>query len=242
MAVSRTSTSRRDARRLVADDSAALAIPFRRELSRKAIHLASAIIPIGYATRLVSQRELLAVLGTATVIALLIEGARRRWSSARSGFDALFGGMLRSHERDVSSGYVGFVGATWMLLAYTIVAFVAPAPVAIAAMCAVSLGDAFAALVGRTLGTRRVGVGGKSLEGSVACAVVSTIAAHVVAGFGWPAAVIIGLAASFAEFPSRPLDDNMRVAGITACVAAATVLVWGMPVSSVLTELLGSPI
>lgn len=200
-------------------------IAFRYELWRKAIHLSSTIYPIAYAWFL-SRERLLVALVASSGIAIAVELGRRT-PRGRDRFETLTGAMLRSHERE------RLVGATWMLLAFTLVVFLAPKPVAIAAMSAVSLGDAFAALVGRAVGRIRLPGTIKTLEGAAACLLVTWAAARWLAGLSSGAALVAAVGAVAAELPSGPGDDNVRVALITAAAAYLGMAVFGMATSAV---------
>ncbi len=181
----------------------------RHEVARKAIHLASAVVPAAYAAGL-PRRWLLAGLGAALLVALAVEAARRRLPGVRAPFERRLGGLLRAHERDRWSG------ATWMALAYLLAAALFPRPVAVAAMLAVALGDAAAAVVGRWAAARRPPVtgdaGGKTWAGTVACGVATALGALLVARLTPGAALACAAAAALAERPRGPLDDNVRVA------------------------------
>lgn len=192
--------------------SARPVITFRHELQRKAIHLSSAAIPVAYAW-LFSQRVMLLLLVAACAVALAVEVGRRRSPAVASLFSRTVGPMLRSHETERA------VGATWMLLSYLLVVAVAPKPAAIAGMCAVSLGDGVAALVGRAIGRVRLGTTGKSLEGAIACFLVTMAAAIGIAELGTAAAALAALVATLAELPRGPGDDNARVALATTAAA-----------------------
>ena len=205
-------------------DPGARALPLRFEVTRKLIHLGSSVFPIAYAT-LLDRTTLLLVLGVATVVALVIELLRRYSGAASMWFERLTGFMLRDHEHAGSS--TRWVGATWMLLAFTAVVALFTRPVAIAAMCAVSFGDGLAALVGRMAGRHAIGLSGKTVEGSVACLVATALAARFIAGLPLPVALLTGAFGAMAEIPSRPFDDNVRVAIAAALGAAAGVAWWG---------------
>jgi dolichol kinase len=191
--------------------------PLRAELARKAIHVASAVIPVAYALGL-ARAVLFAALAALGVTAVVVEVARRRSPRARAAFVAAFGPLLREHE------HAGLSGATWLLAAYALSAVLFPRAVAVAAMLAAGLGDAAAAVVGRSVavararrGTAATALRGKTLAGSVACAVVTFAAALLVAALPLPAAVAAALAASVAERWEPPaalprVDDNVRVA------------------------------
>jgi dolichol kinase len=182
----------------------------RHELARKAIHLASAVVPVSYALGL-PRETLLLLLGGALAIALTVELMRRHLPSARAAFERRVGVLLREHERGRWSG------ATWMAIAYLLSVALFPRAVAVAAMLAVALGDAAAAIVGRWSGARaaaRTGAatGRKTWAGSIACAVATALGALLVARLGPGTALACGLAAALAERPDVPIDDNVRVA------------------------------
>lgn len=195
-----------------------MAASLRHELARKAIHLASSVVPITYAAG--ARRDLLTLaLALALVVALGVEAMRRRLPRVRDPFERHLGGLLRPHERE------RFSGATWMAIAYLLAVALFPRPVAVAAMLAVAFGDASAAVVGRWLGARRrvaataardgpavPVVAGKTWAGSIACAVATALGALLIAHLAPPVAVVCALAAALAERPRGPLDDNVRVA------------------------------
>ena len=193
-----------------------IGLSLRQELTRKGLHLLSTVVPIGYAGGL-TRPFVVWVLVSALAIAGAVEIARARSAHARTAFDRGVGPLLREHE------LYGLSGATWLILALLVAAVCFPRDVAIATMCAVSLGDAAAAIVGRTL-THATAGQGKSFAGSVACVVASAIAARTIAGFAWREAVIVGVVASLAERPRRPMDDNLRIALAVGC----GILLWRM--------------
>lgn len=123
-------------------------IGLRQEFARKAIHLTSASVPLAYAAG--APRAFLAEgLCLLFAVALLVEVGRARVPAVRRRFEGLTGSLLRAHERH------RWAGATWMLLAFALAVVLLPRAVAIAAMWAVAVGDASAAIVGRTLGRAR---------------------------------------------------------------------------------------
>jgi dolichol kinase len=191
------------------------ALSLRREVTRKALHLVSTAVPVSYAAG-VSQRVVVWVLVFALAVALAVEIGRYRSTRARILFDSTVGGLLREHERRGPSG------ATWLILSLLVAAVVFPRDVAIAAMCAVALGDAAAAIIGRAIARSRVHR--KSFAGSGACFAASALAAHMIARFAWREALIVGILAALAERPRRPLDDNLRIAIAVGC----GILLWRM--------------
>lgn len=193
-------------------------LALRHELARKALHLTSATVPVAYALG-VAREPLLALLGVLVLVALLVELTRRRVALVRRAFVRATEPLLRAHEHE------GLAGATWMLVAFALAVWLLPRSTAIAATWAVAVGDASAAIVGRSVGRVRFGAGGKSLEGTLACLVATSLGAAFVAQLGPAAAIAAGVAAAAAELPGRPLDDNLRVAAAVALAVTATGLV-----------------
>ena len=175
-----------------------------RELARKALHMTWAVVPVAYAMG-TPRRFVLAGLIAACAMAIVIEIARTRSERVRLVFDRATGLLLREHERHRWSG------ATWLLLSFLLVTLLFESPVAVAAMWAVAVGDASAAIIGRTVGRYRIGRSRKSIEGSVACALASAAGAFLLAQLSPASSIIAGISAAVAEWPARPFDDNMRI-------------------------------
>lgn len=190
-------------------------LSLRRELARKGLHLLSTAVPVAYAAG-IARVVVIWGLASALAIALAVEIGRSRSLRARTAFHATVGDLLRAHERQGPSG------ATWLVIALLIAVVLFPRDVAIAAMCAVALGDAAAAIIGRAVA--RTAVHRKSFGGSAACFAASAVSTRVIAGFAWPEAMIIGILAALAERPRRPLDDNLRIVIAVGC----GILLWRM--------------
>lgn len=195
---------------------AADASPVRAELSRKALHLASAALPISWSAGWIATPAVRVLLVASGAVALAVEYARRRSPRVQRGFYALFGVMLRPHER------TALTGASWLLLGMLGSVLIFPQPAAIVALWAVAVGDGLASVVGR-LATRVSGASGaKTWSGSIACLVATAVGASWLAAATAISALLIGLAAAVAERPRLALDDNLRVA------AAAGLAAWGL--------------
>lgn len=174
----------------------------KRELSRKAFHVASIAVPIGLWT---TPRALaVPVLITAAMVAVAVEYARLYVRPVRYQFLRRTRTMLRPHERGSMSG------ATYMAVAYAMAALIFPKQIAVAAMLYNGLGDAAAALVGGRWGRRRTGWG-KSWEGFAAALVVNVAVGLAIPGVPRAAALFGGVAGAALEFAPLPLDDNLRV-------------------------------
>ncbi len=183
--------------------------PLRAEVARKAIHLATASVPLALAHAWIPASGLRWALLVLALVALVAEAGRRLMPPLAAAITRVAGTLFRERERR------GITGATWLAVAMAVAAWSLPEPSAIAALWAVAVGDSAAALAGRLAAAP----GGKTLIGSLACVVATML------GVWWltPAtpgiAALIGLAASVAErLPSR-IDDNLRVtagAGVAA--------------------------
>jgi dolichol kinase len=179
----------------------------KRELARKAIHVASTAVPL--LVWLLPRPVAIALLVPVAVLALAIDVARHRIRPVRYHFLRHTRTMLRPHERR------GLAGATWMAMAYAAAVVLFPRPVAVAAMLFNGLGDAAAALAGKRWGRHRT-AWGKSWEGYAA-----GLAVDLAVGIGmWmlapgvvslPAAILGAIVAATVEFAPLPLDDNVRV-------------------------------
>jgi dolichol kinase len=197
---------------------AATRLSLEREFHRKALHLLWSFIPLAY-SRGVVREVLLVVLGMALAVALIIEVARVRIPLIGRAFTRATGTLLRPHE------HIHWSGATWLLLSFLALVALFPRSVAIAAMWAVAVGDAAAALVGRAWGAKHPGRAGKTLAGSTACAIATAMGTFFIAGLPVPHSIVSGVIAAVAEWPRRPLDDNLRIGlavgvGILLCCMA----------------------
>lgn len=174
----------------------------RRELARKAFHLASVILPA--LAWVLPRRGGVGLLLTLAVVAIVVDVARLRFRAPRYYFLRYTRPMLRRHERR------GLAGATWMAIAYAAALIVFPKPIAVAGMLYNALGDSAAALVGRRWGRHRT-AWGKSWEGFAAALVVGLLIGFALPGISPAGAVLGALGAATLEFLPLPVDDNLRV-------------------------------
>lgn len=197
--------------------TSASGLSFRRELARKALHLATALLPIAWALDWIARATVLMLLGAAVVVALSVEFARHRRQAFGAWFDARFGVLLRRHEATELSG------ATWLALGMWSAAILVPAGAAIAALWAGAVGDASAAIFGRTAAAlRKRPADGKSAVGAAAAAIATAAGVlWLTEATRWEALCLGGIAA-LAEWPARPGDDNLRV--VLSVAFAATLL------------------
>jgi dolichol kinase len=189
---------------------------FARELTRKVLHLVFAGVPVALAAG--APRDIvLAILGGMLAVAVVLEVARRRSAAVATTFTRMVGPLLREEESD------RWTGATWLILVCLAAVWLLPRADAIAVTWAAAVGDASAALVGIPVGGRLVRLGpnagrGKSIEGSAACFLVTLAGAYALAGLSARVALLVAAAATAAEWPQSPVDDNVRVGAATTAV------------------------
>ena len=178
---------------------------FASEIKRKSIHLASLAIPIGYyltpdSWMRIWERALLA----SVILSLAIEVFRLNHPRTRHVFRHFFGELLRNHE-DAS-----LLGSTYLLIACLLTIHLFPKPVAVLALLFLILGDTVAAIVGKSMGRVRL-IGGKTLEGSVACFLVCFGLTLLMPGVPPLVGLVGALTATVFELLPIPLDDNFRI-------------------------------
>ncbi|HYJ32517.1 MAG TPA: phosphatidate cytidylyltransferase [Candidatus Binatia bacterium] len=176
----------------------------RSELKRKAIHLASLSIPLGYyLTPDLWQRDWERALLAAVILSLAIEVFRLNHLPTRNLFRHFFGELLRNHEE------VSLLGSTYLLIACLLSIHLFPKPIAVLALAFLIMGDTMAAIVGKWLG--RIRIFDKTLEGSLACLVTCYLLTLLVPEIPFRVAVIGALTATVFELLPIPLDDNFRI-------------------------------
>lgn len=147
----------------------------------------------------------------------LLEVTRRRAAALNAVLMRLFGVFAHPHEHaQVNS-------ATWFATGLAVLAFL-PVPPAAAAVAVLGFGDPAAGAVGRRWGRTRLAEG-RSLEGTLAFALVGVTAAQVALSLAWPsdARWTLSLAAAVAgavtEALLRSIDDNVAVPIVAALAA-----------------------
>ena len=189
-------------------------ISYAAELRRKALHLLALAIPAGM---LLFGREVsVLVLVPLAAVALVADWSRHRVRWARDVLHRVFAPLMRPEEIPPFGGPIAFNGATMMCTAAALCVVLFSAPVAAVALAMQMTGDAAAALVGRPLGRTKWPRSPKSVEGTVAFAVVAGVVGWAFAR--WPGVeisvgqIISGaLVAALVELIPLPVNDNLRV-------------------------------
>ena len=173
-----------------------------RELRRKSVHFLGLAFPILYV--FTTRPTAIIAVGVLLAIALGIELLKVFLPSFRVMFMRIFSPMLRSQERRG-----GLTGATYYLIGSFLCILLFDKTLAIACLCFLTLGDLFAALIGKQWGRIKL-FSQKSLEGSLACFIVCTAAALLI-GLHPVVAIAGALVATLIELLPTGVDDNVTM-------------------------------
>lgn len=185
-------------------------ISFASELKRKMIHISSSWIAFAYL--FLNKEIMLIILGAAFIGCLLFDVFRVYSKSFNKFYLKYIGPVLRSHEYHIKK--ITFTGATYLMFAALLCVIIFPKEVAIAAILLMTIGDAAAAIVGKSFG--KVNIFTKTLEGSIAFFVSGIIIVFLMPKLSTdPNELYVGIAAvivtSIIEVMPLKLDDNITV-------------------------------
>ena len=181
------------------------------ELNRKIIHLGSVFIPISYIWYVKEQNTMILIMICLFTISMIIDLLRIKLGILNNFFKYFFSKMLREGE---ANGQI--TGASWLLLGSLLTIMFFPIYIAVPALIYLTIGDSFAALVGKAFPYGRVGT--KSITGSLTGIIFSSIVAlelNEVLPFG---VIILGsIVAMIIELlPHRTLNDNLTIPTLSA--------------------------
>lgn len=181
-------------------------ISYRDEVARKAVHLASASIPIGL--WILGRDITVPILAGLVALALVIELGRLFVPSWHGFIDRWMGWMMR---RDESRA---FSGATYVVISGLTCCYFFQPMIAVAVLLFLSISDALASLVGRAVGGP--GFFGKSLSGNLAfflsAALIVWITHPVSIGLGTLAALVATVVEALPLRWGRfRIDDNFSI-------------------------------
>ena len=145
------------------------------------------------------------LLGCLCLFAILLEISRKKWDIVESFFEKHFNFMLRQSEFDG-----GLTGATWLLFGSTITVFLFPIHIAVPSLLFLTIGDAFAAIIGKGIPIGKIG--DKYLSGTIAGIVTSCGIAFWVNRL-LPGEIIIlsSVASMLVEVAPIPMNDNLTI-------------------------------
>ncbi|WP_297519636.1 diacylglycerol/polyprenol kinase family protein [Thermococcus sp.] len=185
------------------------------EIKRKSLHLTGLVVPVLY--YLFGREMTLTFIALAFFIFVILEPFRiieelrdrvkRRLRiyvdeevfERMEDLERRIDEITREHERYRVAAHIYFAAAS-----FTIVYFF-PREIAVGAISVATVGDALAAIVGKSLGRHRFS-NGKSLEGSLAFFISGFAILWPLVGF--PLAAVGALTGTLVEFYNLPPDDN----------------------------------
>ena len=175
------------------------------EIFRKLLHIFSSIIPIGYYFFIKNQNVMIGILFILTIIALIIEYSRNKWSFPNKIFNNYFFSMLRKSEYE---GYL--TGATWLLVGCILTIYIFPIEIAVAAILVLTIGDALAAIIGKSFPVLKVGE--KSLFGTFFGVLVTFwMLVLLDIGLKWEIILIGSIFGMLVELIPNYLNDNLTI-------------------------------
>ena len=180
------------------------------EIIRKGIHLFSLLIPVVY--YFIPKSTALAILVPLTLLFGLSDICRLNIPAFGRVYNTYFGFLLRSHEQNERGRRLN--GATYVLLAATLLVVLFPKVIAITAIAVLIISDTSAALIGRRYGRHRFM--SKSLEGASAFFLSGLLVVAIAPKVEYSAAeYAIGAAATLlgavVEASAIGLDDNLSI-------------------------------
>lgn len=178
------------------------------ELKRKGFHFLSAGIPIGY--YLTDYMTSMITIGSLLGIAIVTEYLRFYSSRFNEIFDKIFGSLLRDEEK------TGYSGATYLLISSFLVIMIFHKEIAILCLLFLVFGDGFAAVIGKKFGRTRLF--GKTIEGSLAFAVVSIAVSFVFPYVPFAIRLTGALIAALVEILPMQTSDNLRIPIISGSI------------------------
>jgi dolichol kinase len=180
------------------------------EINRKIIHFSSILIPASYLWFIKDQYVMILLLSGLTILALSLELLRNKLNFVNSLFNNIFFKMLRKNEQ------LGkLTGATWMLISSLIITVFFPIYIVVPALIYLSVGDSFAAIIGKAYPYGKLGK--KSITGTISGFIFSSIFALLV-NVTLPVHIIIlgSLIAMIVEASPIKLNDNLTIPIISA--------------------------
>jgi len=174
------------------------------EYVRKAIHLLNLVIPLSYWHIFPNKSDFLKILFGLTCLFLFIDVIRNKFPFIKIFFIKIFCKMLRNHEIKGK-----LTGATWVMIASLLTISLFPKNIAILSLVFMSLGDTFAALVGRKFG--KVAFFNKTFEGFLGGLLPCIIIAFYFNSLPLYVSIVGAFSAMIIEVVPIPIDDNLSI-------------------------------
>lgn len=178
------------------------------EVQRKAIHFSFSLVPL--ALFVLSREVGEGIAAAALILAISIDVVRLRVPGVQRFFHKTFGMAMRPHEASE------LTGSTYLCLAALVCIVLFVVPIAVAALLFLTVGDTAAALIGQRWGRHPLRPG-KTVEGSMACLVSSSLVAILVPGLPLVAGLAGAVVATVVElYGTAAIDDNFGIPVLSA--------------------------
>ena len=172
------------------------------EIKRKIVHLATLIVPVGYA--LTSEETVILFLVPFFLALLSVDLLRLLHPGMASLFQKyFFGRVLREEEKPT------FMGATYFIFSTILTILLFPKPIAIASIFILILADTAAAMIGKWVG--RIGIFGKTLEGSMAFLLTALFVVWIFPHLNRFSGSLAALGAAVVEILPTKVNDNVTI-------------------------------
>lgn len=123
-------------------------ISFGREISRKLFHLLILVFPLMFLE--LGRWRALYIIAPLTLIVLAADYYRRKYPKIQLYFTKVFGSILRPHELTGEH----FCGATWALLAASLIFLTCTKEIVVTSFAILAISDTLAAIIGRSYPSR----------------------------------------------------------------------------------------
>ena len=180
------------------------------EISRKFIHVFSAIIPLFHIYVFKEKIDMILFLSLILIFCFFIEDARNNPQTNKVFKKYLFF-MMRNFEKKGS-----LTGATWVFVGSLFSIIIVPSPFCIIALFFLSIGDTFAAIIGIKYPYFKIGK--KTLSGSLAC-FIACLGVGLIFNQQLNIEILIvgALVASVVELISFNINDNVSIPIVSGC-------------------------
>ena len=172
----------------------------REEFFRKSIHLLSIVVPI--ADIFLDKNIILGIIVLGFLIAVVVEWQRRRESAFSRFFYKWLGPLLRESEKSrLTASTLLIIGTFFCVLLF-------PKNVAIFCLLTLIISDAFAALIGRSIGTHSLYLN-KTWEGTLTFFVCTLLISIFTLQFPILGLIFLSIIISVIELVSSNTIDNI---------------------------------
>ena len=175
------------------------------------------MIPLGYYLLIPDRSLVLIILSICSGLSIALEISRNSILGVQIIFDKFFKSLLRENE---SKGRI--TGATWLLISSFITIALYPIEIAVPSLIFLTIGDAFAAIIGQTFPFGRIN--GKTLGGSLGGLVLSLLVIiPTIQNINIGILILGGVSAMTVELLPIPINDNLTIPIISGSIMYAGV-------------------